>query len=508
LTTLTTFNWNIAIEKGELSRVMVGEPPEIKEAQVIDAKAGVVLGKLSVGSPASFMILNADPRENINVLLDTKKHTIFAIKKGQVILDKLKPAPKPSPKPQKEKEKTTWFAYNVPPVSLPSSYENTRKWNRFKTKYINGAFIGALALDRAKWFEQDNTSKTQSGDLESFNGGEIRALRFGLAGTINFPEPWIFMIAGATNAFDKGFDQDTTDKVSVYDARLDIPLWKDTNLAIGKQKEPISMERLTSMLHLPMQERSAVADAMLPIRNTGLVLSGTALKRETTWAVGVFNSWNEQDVTIGDGATQFIGRGTWTPLHNKDESSLIHLGLGLRYSNAKMDGTYKSEPEVNQAPDFVNSGAIEADYSMLYDIELAWRWGPMLLNGEYIINQVDSESAGDPTFSGWHVTLSYALTGEMRPYNRRSGLFSPLPVADSVNTGGWGALELAGRYSTIDLNEGGVLGGEMDVYSLGFNWWLTRSTSFGMNYRHVVLDDENGTGHSDVIMTRLTLMLD
>lgn len=268
------------------------------------------------------------------------------------------------------------------------------------------------------------------------------------------------------------------------------------------------MERLTGMINLPMQERAAVSDAMMPSRNTGIMLSGTGLERRSTWAGGVFNPWLDNGTSIGDTATQIIGRGTLLPFLSANENALVHLGAGVRYSNAKNGAHYFSEPEFNQAPLFVDTGFIAADSSMLYNLEAAWRSGPLLLNGEYVANRVEAEFAGTPTFTGYHATISYVLTGEMRPYNNRSGLFRPVPVAKSVNRGGWGAWEVCGRYSNIDLNEGSVTGGDMDVYSLGLNWWLSTSASFGVNYRHIVLDDLNGRGHSDGLMTRISLMLE
>ena len=62
---------------------------------------------------------------------------------------------------------------------------------------------------------------------------------------------------------------------SFLDYRLDIPLWGRSALSIGKQKEPISMERIMSLAFEPMQERTAVSDALLPSRNFGVVLNGT-----------------------------------------------------------------------------------------------------------------------------------------------------------------------------------------------------------------------------------------
>ncbi|MGB5294626.1 MAG: porin [Thermoanaerobaculia bacterium] len=93
-----------------------------------------------------------------------------------------------------------------------------------------------------------------------------------------------------------------------------------------------------------------------------------------------------------------------------------------------------------------------------------------------------------PDFSGHSLTGSWAVTGEMRAYRKRSGVFNPLPVSKPVNQGGWGALELAFRYSRLDLTEGTVEGGELDVLSLGINWWLTSTSQFSVDYRDISLD--------------------
>jgi phosphate-selective porin OprO/OprP len=96
----------------------------------------------------------------------------------------------------------------------------------------------------------------------------------------------------------------------------------------------------------------------------------------------------------------------------------------------------------------------------------------------------------------------------MRGYRKRSGIFNPLPVATPVNRGGWGTLETAFRYSRLDLTDGAVEGGEMDIYSLGLNWWLTRWAQVGVNYRYISLDRIGAEGGSSGLNARLVLMLD
>jgi phosphate-selective porin OprO/OprP len=257
-----------------------------------------------------------------------------------------------------------------------------------------------------------------------------------------------------------------------------------------------------------MQERSAVADSMLPSRNIGVVLSGTAFDRRSSWAGGVFNPWLEQNTSLNESPTALIGRGTFLPMVSADESSLIHLGLGLRYTNAKEALDYRSKPEFYSAPQFVDTGSFNADGGMLYDLEAAWRYGAFLLNGEYIINQVYSSALDDPQFAGFHVTASYILTGEMRPYLKRNGLFGPVPIAKPVTLGGKGAWEVSTRFSNVDLSDGTVDGGKMDIYSLGLNWWLSSAASLGIDYRHIILDQNGESGHSDGITTRITLLLE
>ena len=96
----------------------------------------------------------------------------------------------------------------------------------------------------------------------------------------------------------------------------------------------------------------------------------------------------------------------------------------------------------------------------------------------------------------------------MREYRRKTGIFGPVPVAKSVNQGGWGAWEASLRWSSLDLTDGLIEGGEMDIFSLGLNWWLTPVFSFNMNYRYITFDRFGVKGHSSGIMTRVLLLME
>jgi len=457
---------------------------------IFDAQNGFILGSLEAGKIANFMVLDTNPHDNIDALLDTKKHILLAIRDGVIIRNNLKQESNISALDEQKRAKTKregWLAYTPPPIVLPSNYKHA-DWIKFDNKYFSSILIGALMLDRQKWQYQDEINKEQVGELDVYDGGEIRALRFGLAGSIKFDKPWVYMITAATHAFDKGYDTNTTDNVSFYDVRLDIPTFYNTTLSIGKQKEPISMEKLMSLTFLSMQERPVVSDTLLTSRNFGAVLSGNAFNQNVTWAGGIFNDWIEDHGSIGDNSTQFVGRTTWLPYLSTNEEELIHLAFGLRYNNAKEQLRYASEPEFNQSALFVDTGDIDADSNLTYNVEASWRKGPVWLIGEYTKNKISADYLQNPELSGYHVSAVFSLTGEMREYNKRSGVFSPLMVARGVDQGGFGALELSSRWSVFDGSNGGISAGDTSILSLGLSWWLTPKFNVNFNYRWIDLE--------------------
>jgi len=472
-----------------------------------DANNGILLGNLNIGDPANFMILSKDPRTDIDVLLDTKTNVIFAIRDGTIARNALTLITDSESTP-KEKKKIRWLAYTPPPMAMPLSYDDKSKWNRWETKPFSGIFVAAVAIDRQIWLGQNNSSEQQVGDLAGFEGGEIRAFRFGMAGTINFKKPWIYTFVVVTHAFDKGYDSKNSDKVTLFDYRLDIPLWETISLSVGKQKEPISMQRLLLGTQMQMQERSSIVDAVYPVRNVGVAVNGTGLNQRISWSTGLFNDWFDDSQSFKESSNQIVGRITGLALVNDDESNILHLGLGIRYDDAKEFIRYRASPEFNQSPPFIDTDTINASNTTTFDLEVTWRKGPFWLSSEYLWHHVDAADYGDPLFNGFFISGSWILTREMRGYNKRNGIIGPVPVSRSVYQGGTGAWEITARYSHSNFTDGLVQGGEMDIFSLGLNWWLTPAFGINLNYRYILLDRYDVLGRSSGIMGRVVLVLE
>ena len=84
------------------------------------------------------------------------------------------------------------------------------------------------------------------------------------------------------------------------------------------------------------------------------------------------------------------------------------------------------------------------------------------------------------------------MTGESRRYKK--GVFGGVTPKNSVSKGGKGAWELGIRYSTLDLTDRNIEGGEIDAMTWGLNWYPTATLRLSANYVDV-LDVKGGTNN-------------
>jgi phosphate-selective porin OprO/OprP len=82
--------------------------------------------------------------------------------------------------------------------------------------------------------------------------------------------------------------------------------------------------------------------------------------------------------------------------------------------------------------------------------------------------------------------VSWFLTGEHKSYDTGLAVFSRV-VPKEASQGVFrkrpgGALELTGRISNVDLNDGAITGGQMVDLSFGVNWYLSSTSAVKFNY--------------------------
>jgi phosphate-selective porin OprO/OprP len=158
--------------------------------------------------------------------------------------------------------------------------------------------------------------------------------------------------------------------------------------------------------------------------------------------------------------------------------------------------TLSDRPELRIDPTtLVTTGALaDVSAAQVYSAEAAGTYGPLFFQGEYFWYNVDRNAfAPLPSlkFQGGYGEVAYALTGETRRYNAGSASYAGILPANpfSLSGGGWGAWEIAGRFSTVDLNDqlataNGVAGGRQTIYTVALNWYANRNVRLMFDYLH------------------------
>jgi phosphate-selective porin OprO/OprP len=354
-------------------------------------------------------------------------------------------------------------------------FEIGPKQLRYTTPDENWRFRvgGRLHLD----FYGFDDDVTDLGD----DGFELRRAR--LYGTIQAFEDWKFKIDGELS--------DSQNRRGWRNLWLQWRPLEKLRLRIGNQISPITIEEFTSSNDLTFMERSLI-NGMAPGFLTGL---SALYSGEQDWSLigGVYFEplgSQDNDKRKADGVS-FITRATWAPWFDReDPTCFVHLGASFEYRNVDDGIRLRTRPESGGATRLVDTGALtDADDSLTFGVETAAVWGPVSAQAEFL--GVNVMRSTDVFFWGAYGQLSWMPTGESRRYSPKRGAFLSMRPKSR-----WGALELAARYSYIDLQDGDVLGGKEQNVTLGVNWHLTRYIRLMFNY--IFIDAELPvTGISD-----------
>lgn len=354
-------------------------------------------------------------------------------------------------------------------VSLKSGLQLRTRDGKFQVH------VGGRIMFDAAWYDDDIADNP--------DGTELRRARLEVEGTL--AKVW-----GFKNEIDFAGD-----KVSVKDAWLSYGGLKPITIKAGNFKEPFSLEEQTSARYITFMER-ALPNVFAPSRHLGGMVS--AHGANWTVAGGLFGEG------VGDAGTKgedegygASGRVTFAPLY--DKTLAVHLGVAGAY-RVPRQGAKKirfSERPESHITDvrFVDTGDIKGvDNFTLVGGELAAVAGPFSVQGEYVRSFVDRDAGPDVDFDGWYAYASWFVTGESRKYEPGNGRFGRVKPKHELGDGGWGALELAVRYSMLDLGDRDVQGGRERNVTVGLNWHPHSHIRLMVNYVPVV--DVSGGPHA------------
>lgn len=326
---------------------------------------------------------------------------------------------------------------------------------------------------------------------------------------------------------------------------------KDLWFSVGQISLPFGLENWASATDMPFMELSLPSAAFSPDFSIGLF--GEWHGEMFTAAAAVYHpgAGNQEGYASGGFQTERIAglepafptrfggipgsdalggaaRITFSPVH--DDCTVYHAGASARYvdlhnnQNAFQFVT-PMEASARQTP--VLFSGIPFNSTDSYDVwgfELAGRWGPFQVAGEYMFANVNRPfiplidpntgeedlryPGGNLNYHGYYVMASYVLTGESKSYDFDTGTFGR--VHPKCKYGAW---EILARYSFVNLLDGLILPSASYDYTgtvyrpaldtgadmvggahgatVGLNWWVSDNVRLMFNYIRADLPIDN-----------------
>lgn len=281
-------------------------------------------------------------------------------------------------------------------------------------------------------------------------------------------------------------------------------------LQFGYFDPPISLDALASSTSRPLMESPAPVTAFAPGGRVGIEAAGTRAAPDLTWVLNLSSVGQVQDDrSASNEALRAVGRLVWRPWYTPtgETPGLLHLGGSVSVGlSGRGDVQFRARPESYLASYVVDTGELEGDASG-FVLEAAWQRGSFVLQGELFETFADVEGAGSITFHGSYVQLAWSLTGELRPYDREEAVFLRLVPRRPFEPrrGQWGALELAGRVSWLDLSDGSVRGGQLFDATVGLTWTMNAWVRLQAGYVYARVRDRPVSGGAHILQSRLEL---
>lgn len=430
-----------------------------------------------------------------------------------------------------------------------------------KTTYPTFKITGFTQLDTA-WYHQTPHNIDTVGDAQDGTG--FRRVRVAVPGKVteftNYQVEVDFANAGRPSFFDTYVEQENLPYFGTVRA--------------GHFLQPFSVDALTGFRNLPFLERALPFLAFVPFRRTGIMSFNSTEDQMSTWAYSLFRTGGYNNAPLGDsrfgtdfgdiGGYSFSTRGTHLFWFEDNGCSLFHVGAAYDYSqlganDATGSGTSgnagsprpfyqaKTTPEfgplgypenpsnfgsaVNGTPIFVDTGRYEAEHFQLFGLETVYQNGPLSFQAEWMGTMVESV-AGPVFYNGAYGEVMYRLTGEYREYDKKFGaLKNPIPNEDFISVGrgpnrgvsGWGAWEIAARWSYVNLTNPSKLDGHyynsvtntftgnnhagngtLNDSTVGVTWFLNKHTKFQANWICAMLNNEaKGFSTANLYVTRI-----
>ncbi len=357
----------------------------------------------------------------------------------------------------------------------------------------------------------------------------FRRVRFGVKGDV-----WKNMLYKLEMEFAGG---NRTEFRDAYLGFKDLPVLQ--RVLIGNQKRPYGLDHLNSSRYNVFMERPFVIEAFnQDSRRLGIAAYSYSEDLRWNWRYGLYNLRLIQDEGnyISDHCQgEFAYRLANTLWYDECSGGRGYAHLGVSGTFADPDGLspaeigadnearFRTRPEARTVTRWLDTLEIpEADHYELLGLATVFNVGAFQFCGEYQnlwLQRIDG--FGDELhFHGGYMYVAYFLTGEYMPWDRKRGTLArvePIEKFFLVNRcdggygHGWGAWQVALRWSYADLTDDDILGGVGESLTFGLNWYwnayarMQFNYIYGNIYKHRPVDGET---YGDYQIAGIRLMVD
>ncbi len=283
-------------------------------------------------------------------------------------------------------------------------------------------------------------------------------------------------------------------------------------------KEPLGLERMSPLGWYSFVELSPAVSAFMPDRNLSFRIDnrGSRYNFLLSFLTGADQL---RSADLGSGYA-VASRFSFAP--HVSQTSFIHLGYNFSLRrNSRI--IFKDDDEENRRYNFFSFGPTRgsraigsqvAGASSIDDvkannrhiIEMATGYKSWYLSGEVFQTSINQPTNKNLNFYSFYTQTGLFLTGDRRPYNPSRGTFGAISPRNPFNNGsGTGAIEIAARFSYLNLQNGSYDGGITHQYALALNWFLDRDTTFTLNLmRQNIQFLENQRVEQNIFAARVT----
>ncbi|PKM38515.1 MAG: hypothetical protein CVV06_00315 [Gammaproteobacteria bacterium HGW-Gammaproteobacteria-10] len=378
--------------------------------------------------------------------------------------------------------------------------------NDVKVMYKNGFRMQSTDGEHAMELHgriQADYLDTISGDRETKDKFNIRRAYIYMQGYLY--KNWEYLFVGAFQG-----------NPQLIWAEINAHLWDEVQFKFGHLRFPFSVNESTSSRNIDFMAR-ALPMQFIPGLDRGAMLHG----HPTTglyYAAGVVNGGLRNNVGLSstgldedndvDGK-DFLGHISYNlaPVLGH-EDNVYHVGFSYATGKQPTGPEGNSSYRLRASTETEQIRFFEADQfgSSSVDLErigvsTVLAHGPMRFTGEYVKNTFEGRAAGNDfsrDIDAYYLSAHWLLTGESyaKAFSKQNSLSDIIPTRNFDMKGGWGAWELAFRFSHLDASDFKTTNAEgagrlrkgfangADGYTVGLKWIINPQVRFLANYVH------------------------